>query len=727
MAVDLKKYDFPQVLRSVFDDNENTLRVSVVAGAGGGTEVEVSVNHTDDSIRLGNGTTLFTGTTVGPKTGLDVNVINNPLNVIVSNEVEVTNDAGNPLPVNGTVTANLGTLNGAATAANQTTTNTTLSSLLTELQQKTEPTDTQPISAASLPLPTGASTSALQTAGNSSLSSIDTKLTSPLAVTGPLTDTQLRASVVPVSLSSTTISNFPANQDVTVTSSVLPTGAATSANQTAANASLSSIDSKLTSPITVQSTNLDIRDLVFSTDKIDASGSSVSVSNFPAVQPVSDNGGSLTVDGTVELGATSLVALENITATVSGAIDLSTSTLAALENVSIDNFPSNQNVTVTSSALPTGAATSANQTTANVSLSSIDSKLTSPLTVQSTNLDIRDLTFAADKVDVSGSSISVTNFPATQNVNVTNSSIAVTGPLTDTQLRATPVPVSGTVTANLGTIAGVSTETTLSALNTKVPSNLTVTSTRLLVDGSGVTQPVSAVSLPLPTGASTSANQVTTNTNLVNIETNQTDGTQRTQITNGTNNADVINSNPVASTQALVVRAIPYRPATFTVTGTQVTLGNQKSLIAIQNTGTSVVRISKIYLTNTQNTGVTGVVANIRLQRIASFTGGSALSSFPHNTLNVLPAGISFATNSTIASESALFRDSFWSSDEWGPGTADVESNDHARQELQPWYKTEQGEQGITLIQNQGLHVKCNTNTTAGNFTITVVFTVEDV
>lgn len=42
-------------------------------------------------------------------------------------------------------------------------TETTLSALLTELGQKTEPTDTQPISAASLPLPSGASTAALQT------------------------------------------------------------------------------------------------------------------------------------------------------------------------------------------------------------------------------------------------------------------------------------------------------------------------------------------------------------------------------------------------------------------------------------------------------------------------------------------------------------------------------------------------------------------------------------
>lgn len=40
-------------------------------------------------------------------------------------------------------------------------------------------------------------------------------------------------------------------------------------------------------PVPVTSTNLDIRDLVFATDKVDVTGSSVSVSNFPATQPVS--------------------------------------------------------------------------------------------------------------------------------------------------------------------------------------------------------------------------------------------------------------------------------------------------------------------------------------------------------------------------------------------------------------------------------------------------------
>lgn len=156
----------------------------------------------------------------------------------------------------------------------------------TSFYKATTPSDTQPVSASSLPLPTGASTLASQATGNASLASIDGKLTSPLTVTGALTDTQLRATAVPVSNAS-----LP-----------LPSGAATSANQTTANASLSSIDSKLTSPVAVT--------------------------------------GALT---DAQLRATAV----------------------PVSNASLP--------------LPSGAATSANQTTANSSLSSIDGKLPAAL------------------------------------------------------------------------------------------------------------------------------------------------------------------------------------------------------------------------------------------------------------------------------------------------------------------------------------------------------------
>lgn len=73
--------------------------------------------------------------------------------------------------------------------------------------------------------------------------------------------------------------------------------------------------------------------------------------------------------------------------------------------------------------------------------------------------------------------VNVGNFPATQDVNVTNASLAVTGPLTDAELRATPVPISGTVTVTDG--AG--------ALNVIVDSGTitTITNPVTVTDGSG--------------------------------------------------------------------------------------------------------------------------------------------------------------------------------------------------------------------------------------------------
>lgn len=161
---------------------------------------------------------------------LQVSVQNATLAVTQSGTWNITNISG---------TVSLPT--GASTATLQTTGNTSLNSIDTktpalvggrvpiESNLVQGLTDAQlrandvPVSAVSLPLPTGASTSALQTTGNSSLSSIDAKTPSLSSGRVPvesnlvqgLTDTQLRASAVPVSAAS-----LP-----------LPTGAATSAKQ----------------------------------------------------------------------------------------------------------------------------------------------------------------------------------------------------------------------------------------------------------------------------------------------------------------------------------------------------------------------------------------------------------------------------------------------------------------------------------------------------------------
>ena len=92
------------------------------------------------------------------------------------------------------------------------------------------------MSAASLPLPTGAATSAAQTDGTQRVGG--TVLVDGSAVTqpvsGPLTNTQLRASAVTVDGSAVT-------QPVSVASLPLPTGAATEATLTEARKSLNDV------------------------------------------------------------------------------------------------------------------------------------------------------------------------------------------------------------------------------------------------------------------------------------------------------------------------------------------------------------------------------------------------------------------------------------------------------------------------------------------------------
>lgn len=120
----------------------------------------------------------------------------------------------------------------------------------------------------------------------------------------------------------------------------------------------------------------------------------------------------------------------------------------------------------------------------------------------------------------------VTNFPATQAVTqsttpwiVDGSGVVqpVSGPLTDAELRASPVPVTiptpVPVTDNGGSLTvdgtvGVTQVTSPWVISGTVTATPTGTQDVNIV-GTTVTQPISAVSLPLPTGAATEATLVT--------------------------------------------------------------------------------------------------------------------------------------------------------------------------------------------------------------------------
>lgn len=338
------------------------------------------------------------------------------------------------------------TTTGGATAANQVLEITQLTGIhsdTTALNGKTVHVDTDNVTVVSSTLPTGAATSANQTSEITQLTAIAGS-TSSIDTKTPTVGQKTMANSSPV-----VIASDQSAVPISAASLPLPTGAATSALQTTGNTSLASIDTKTP-----------------------ALGQALAASSVPVVLTAAQ--------------LTTLTPLTSVTVTQATGTNLHT--------------------VVDSSALPTGAATSALQTTGNTSLASIDSKLTSPLTV--------------------------------------------TGPLTDTQLRATPVPVSGTVTANAGT----------------------------------GTFAISAASLPLPTGAATSALQTTGNTSLSSIDGKL--GTLGQKAMAGS--APVV----LASDQsAIPVNSTPVTPAAKTVTSTALSVGTSAVRLTVSGSAPAATRV----------------------------------------------------------------------------------------------------------------------------------------
>lgn len=230
--------------------------------------------------------------------------------------------------------------------------------------QATQPVSisgTVPVSAAALPLPSGASTSSLQTTGNTALGTINTTLGSPFQAGGSIGNT---------TFASTQSGTWNIN-NISGTVS-LPTDAATETTSSAINSVLNSIYSIL--------------------GTINTYSNTTSINTTNAATQASQNQSTSGMKGVLQLGSTTTAA-PTYTNGATGALSLTTA--GALR---VDNSAVTQPISASSLPLPTLAATSTNQATEIASLSSIDGKLTSPLTV--------------------------------------------TGALTDTQLRATAVPVS---------------------------------------------------------------------------------------------------------------------------------------------------------------------------------------------------------------------------------------------------------------------------------------------
>ncbi len=173
--------------------------------------------------------------------------------------------------------------------------------------------------------------------------------------------------------------------------------------------------------------------------------------------------------------------------------------------------------------------------------------------------------------------------------------------------------------------------------------------------------------------------------------------------------------------------------ATFMVIAAAVVPGNNKSMLSMFNAhATRKVRVHAIYLVNTQNTNVTGVIATFELRRLTGSapSGGTDLTTTgveQVDTADAKDASWSVATGATVGTEATklLWRVD-WSNDEWISNTADQESADHQMQTMAPmWGKQNCTTKPIVLRTNEGAHVKCATNTTIGAFDVFAVVSEE--
>lgn len=239
------KLDGFQVLKLVYDEAINRLRVDMGANITLGGELEVAIDHTTDSIRLGDGTSLITATTIGPKTGLDVNIIAGG-----GGSVSVTLDSFTKVPADNVLI--VGSEDGTQTG--------TKHALVVDSSLRLRVYD--------------ATSNTLLTSIDNSLISLDSKLPATL---GQLTSAN--------SLSVVLASDQPA-LDVNVSGALpLPTGAATEAKQDTIITALNSIDAGIPASLGQQ---LSV-----------ASMPVVLASDQPAI-PVSVSGDPFKISGTID-------------------------------------------------------------------------------------------------------------------------------------------------------------------------------------------------------------------------------------------------------------------------------------------------------------------------------------------------------------------------------------------------------------------------------------------
>lgn len=330
-----------------------------------------------------------------------------------------------------------------------------------------------------------------------------------ITVDGPLTDTQLRASAVPVTGALTDTQLRASAVPVSMASAPLPTGAAT-------ETTLAAISTK--TPALGQATMANSSPVAIASNQsaIPVSGT-VTANAGTGPFPVSDNGGSLTVDGPLtdtqlrasavaisgaltdsqlratavpvsgpltdtQLRATAVPVSGTVTAnigTTNGvALDatLTGGTQKAIARGGAKGVTAAADITSTAEGsdhqaldvqiMHSGVAKDPTQIRA---LTSSDVVTAAQATAANLNATVAQGAAGAAAWKVDGSAVTQPVSGPLTDTQLRASAVPVTGPLTDTQLRASAVPVSA---ASLPLPVGAATDATLSAASAKLPASL---------------------------------------------------------------------------------------------------------------------------------------------------------------------------------------------------------------------------------------------------------------
>lgn len=419
----------------------------------------------------------------------------------------------------------------------------TLGSILTELSQKTEPTDTQPVSAVSLPLPTGAASEATIL----SIKNTDgiKKITDPL----PAGTNNIG--------------------DVDVVSSALPTGAATEATLASIDAATTSIDTSFDVVLSTRATEATLAarlaEATF-TASINTLGQKAMAASTPVVvasdqSSISDQHTDVTADYDTDAGTQSVTMFGMALPASGGAVAGGTATNPVRTDPTgttaqpVTDGGGSLTVDAASLPLPTGAATEATLSATKTAIESIDTSVDVALSTRASEATVATLLTEATftgRINTLGQKAMAASTPvvlasdqSTLTVGDGGGSLTIdaaalplpTGAATEATLSSleTSVDVALSTRASEATVATLLTEATFTsrintlgqkAMTASTPVVLASDQSALSVSDGGGSLTIDATSLPLPTGAATEATLVSIDGNVdVALSTRLADST----------------------------------------------------------------------------------------------------------------------------------------------------------------------------------------------------------